>query len=205
MRTILEDIKDTFWSSERRSDLLQIAQKKGYQFKNSHSFIQLDLELKAFDFFEKGKNHKLKYILSERLESLSGSVELFDFYRDGKQKVTTLLLIRSVLLELPKFKIEARSKWDWFKRKPKGRQIEFMGFPDFNQLFHLYTHAPARRMKDLFQEEFLDFLMEHPDCFLEAHQEFLLLGKKEERIAAKDIPNWMKAGEMIGRSFFKGI
>ncbi|MEN0047592.1 MAG: hypothetical protein AAF806_11085 [Bacteroidota bacterium] len=205
MRTILEDIKDTFWSSERRSDLLQIAQKHDYQFKNSQAFINLDLNLKAFDFFGKGKNHKLKYILSERLESLSGSVELFDFYRDGKQKVTTLLLVRSVLLELPKFKIEARSKWDWFKRKPKGRQIEFMGFPDFNQLFHLYTNAPARRMKDLFQEEFLDFLMEHPDCFLEAHQEFLLLGKKEIQIEASDIPNWMEAGKMIGYSLFRSI
>lgn len=204
MRTILEDIKDTFWSSERRSDLLQVAQKYDYQFKNSEPFINLDLDLKAFDFFGKSKNHKLKYILSQPIEKLSGDVKLFDFYRDGKQKVTTLLLIKSVLLELPKFRIEARSKWDWFKRKPAGRKIEFMGFPDFNQLFHLYTDAPPRTMKNLFQEEFLDFLMEHPDCFLEAHQEFLLLGRKEEQIEAREITIWMEYGKMIGLSLFKG-
>ncbi|MEM8525181.1 MAG: hypothetical protein AAGG68_11075 [Bacteroidota bacterium] len=204
MRTILEDIKDTFWSSERRSDLLQVAQKRGYQFKNSRSFLTLDLELKAFDFFGEGKNHKIKYILSQSVERLSGNVELFDFHRDGQQKVTTLVLIQSVLLELPKFKIEKRSKWDWIKRKSKGRAIEFMGFPEFNDLFHLYTDAPARRMKDLFQEEFLDFLVEHPDCFLEAHQEFLILGRKEEQIDARDIPTWMEAGRMIGLSLFKG-
>ncbi len=204
MRTILEDIKDTFWSSERRSDLLQVAQKYDYQFKNSKLFINLDLDLKAFDFFGKSKNHKLKYILSQPIEKLSGNVELFDFYRDGKQKVTTLLLIKSVLLELPKFRIEARNKWDWFKRKPAGRKIEFMGFPDFNQLFHLYTDAPPRTMKNLFQEEFLDFLMEHPNCFLEAHQEFLLLGRKEEKIEAREITTWIEYGKMIGLSLFKG-
>ena len=78
-----------------------------------------------------------------------------------------------------------------------------MGFPDFNQLFHLYTEATPRQMKDLFQEEFLDFLMEHPDCYLEAHQEFILLGRKESMIEATDITTWMDYGALIGYSFLK--
>jgi len=203
MRTILEDLKDNFWSSERRSDLLQVAQRQDYRFKNSQPYLTLDLELKGFDFFGKGKNHKLKYILSQPVPSLSGSVEVFDFYRDGKQKITTLILVKSVLLELPKFRIEARKKWDWVKRKPAGRKIEFMGFPDFNQLFYLYTDATPRMMKNLFQEEFLDFLMEHTDYYLEAHQEFLLLGRKGEVIEAMEVPTWMEYGKRIGLSFLR--
>ena len=145
MREIIEDIKDVLWSSERRLDLLQIAKKYDYSFRNSRAFIALDIDLKKFQFFGNHKNHKLKHILGEKVERLAGKVEIIDFYRKGLQKKwSTIVVVESPLLELPQFTIEARKKWNWFSSKSKGRKIEFMGFPEFNDLYSLHTEATDR-------------------------------------------------------------
>ncbi|MEM9888088.1 MAG: hypothetical protein AAF849_19500 [Bacteroidota bacterium] len=200
MKEIIEDIKDSIWSSERRLDLIQVAKKQGYAFKNSRAFISLDIDLKQFHFFGSNKKHKLKHILSESVATLGGKVEAIDFYRKGKQKKwTTIIVVESPLLELPAFRIEARTRWDWWRRKPKGRNIEFMGFPEFNDRYHLYTSASPRQMKDLLQEEALDFLLEQQNLYLEANKQFLLFGIEGQAIEAQDIPDWMHYGKTLGQ------
>ena len=204
MKELLEDIKDAVWSSERRSDMMQIAEKHHFGFKNSQSFLTLDIDLKTFDFFGKSKKHKIKHVLTQKVEKIGGKVQVFDFYKKGaKNKCTTLVLVEAVLLDLPMFKIEKRRKRNWFRKKKVDRSIEFMGFPYFNERYQLFTEASTRQMKDLLREDVLDFLMEEGNIYLEAKGQFVLFGMKGQSIEVREISDWMAFGKLVGLSFLE--
>ena len=156
----LEDARDALFGNERQMDLREIAQQSGFRFKKRLSFEKLDLKARSFPLFRKAKRKRISNVLSRREEELKADIQVMDTYKEGDfgKHTTTVILVKSPLLELPEFHIRPKRTTEKITGLFFTNAPGLARYPEFSKIYHV--ESPDTDWLDFnITEKLVDLLM----------------------------------------------
>lgn len=184
----LEDARDALFGNERQTDMSELADRNGFDFKKRISIDRFDFELRSFPLFKKDKHRRISNVLSRKEEAVKGLARILDCYKEGKmgKKATTAVLIKSDLFDLAEFLIRPKRRTEkfssFFFQNTKGLNLP----SDFDKWYTLETKDPETVYYYL-TDRFVGFLQARPGLWLKGKGEYLMIyekGKMKEPMEA---------------------
>ncbi len=185
---LFEDLKDSLLGNERLSEMMQFADKNGFEFKKRIPFAKMDYELKSFKFFKGKGNKKVRNVMQRDSKALKAEIFLFDytFQNDYKKTSSTCIILESELFKLPKFRIQPKKKGSFFSRFFSRKTNLGLEYPEFDKSF-LLTGLEDDYIPFFLTPQLVDLMLSEPTLTIEGHKKYLLIYEKNKVKAIEDL------------------
>lgn len=166
---------------ENRSNLLkELARSNGFFYDRKLAFGTLDQKVRYFRLFRFKQHRRLRNILVRDEPDISGKGTLFDFHHqkdDSNQERVTAVLIESMLLNLPEFRVRPQHIGDKFGQLFVSSTSPYDKFPEFSSRFKVITRD-QEAVQYILKPEVIEFLAKGRNWIVEGHGNFLLFYQK---------------------------
>jgi len=197
----LEDARDNIFGNERQTDLRKIADRYGLHFKKRIDYKDLNLEIRSFPLFRKGKRKRFSNILSRPEEELNGTLQIFDCYKEDNlgDKATTTVLIYSPKLDFEEFFIRPKRTTEkisgFFFQNERGLHLH----PDFSKAFTVET-TDTEAVYFYLTEHLMELLTAFPNSSLKVKCGYLMYYEKGKMQKTEEILAFADRATEIART-----
>lgn len=185
---ILEDLGDAIFGDKRVEALQHFAKHQSFKFRRKVNPDLLPIEVQRLDLFlqNRKKTRTIKGFLHKQETKPNILGQIFDYGIEGTSSRTTVYLMQSKQLDLPRFKIEPKShlsRLNIFTGKSEWSDVD----KAFGSNFEV-TSEDLNTMRMLITIQFAEVANELKDYTIEGIEDYLLIyqHKHQEDIIKMD-------------------